>query len=133
MSGDFQARIENLPEFQAAMSAVARLVQPATDRGAKRGMQGVMTLAQQLAPKRTGELAGSGRLQLQAAQADLVFGAEHAPILEAYQRGRFAGLTGRYGPPPRFAGRALQRKEDDVVRDIDQELAPVLQAQGWLS
>lgn len=119
---------------QAYLAALARtrLQAPrALDRALIRSAGPTLVLASSIAPRERGRLAGSGSVESRPGEVGLVFGAEHAPILELFERGRFRRLTSKYGPPGRFAERAIDRREERIVDEIDRDLDPVITFDGW--
>lgn len=124
-------RVQGLQEFmQALRRSLSRI-----DGSLQRALAdvGVPTLADaaRRAPRRTGELASSGRIEVRGSEAALVFELEKAPVLEFAGRGKYQSLTERWGPPPRFGHPAVENRAADIEEGITRALKDDLDAGGW--
>lgn len=126
-----KVEIIGLRELRRDLKGSERALDRELSRGLRMGGRPVGELAQALAPKRSGELAGDWHLQSSGTHTEVVFGAEHAPIIEFAGLGRYRSLTERYGPPPRFGHRALEIKQDEVAEIVFREISEVVAARGW--
>lgn len=132
MADHARIEIEGLVSFRAALRKAQDDAPKQMNAKIKTLMGPLASHAASLAPRRTGELASSGRPFTSGKIAGIQFSAAHAPVLEFAHKGRYASLSPRWGPPARFAYKALDDEESRIRQEILATIEDVCKAQGWL-
>lgn len=125
-------RIEGGKESQAAITKAAADAPRAMDDALEDW--GKPTLAESIsaAPRRSGKLAGSGELNVKRGRGELIFSAEHAPVLDLAGRGKYRSLVQRYGRPGTRFGYGTAIDEFDKLEKVaDKRMEPVVTLNGW--
>lgn len=124
-------RIQGEKELEAAIAKASADAPRAMDRALEDWGKPTLAAAVARAPKLSGELAGSGSLTVRNGKGELVFDAEHAPVLDLAGRGKYRSLVDKYGAPPRFGYGTVIDEFDRLEQVSDKYLEPVVTLNGW--
>jgi hypothetical protein len=123
--------IANLRQFRADLKAAsAELPRALTTALKAAGAPAVERTEQVVARGDTGALAAGFGIRTAGAAASIVNRVPYAAGAEWGFRGKWSGFN-KYGPPGRFAWRALREREDDVARIMTEYLEDVIELHGW--
>lgn len=125
--------VEGFKEFRSALRAAQGSTPRALSKGIKAAGEPLLERARELAPRRSGRLAGSARLRTRATSGDLVFVQPYAAGAEWGQFGKWSGFR-KYGPRGnRYAFRALRETGDEIATRMHGEMAEIITVFGWFS
>lgn len=122
--------VEGLAQFRAAVRAAAIANPRQLTIGLKLAGAPILQAASAKMPRRTGLLAGSLSTSVRGARANIISKAPYGGGAEWGQQGKWSGFA-KYGAPPRFVGKALDEKADEVARILDVALRQIITANGW--
>lgn len=114
-------------DLVSAINAIDREMPSAMRKAGAPGLRAAV----QLAPRRTGRLASSGRVVSDGRGGAIEFAAPYASLIENAQAGRFRNLTSRYGPPPRFAAKGVERAGSEMLEEGMKPLDRAFTVSGW--
>lgn len=127
----FSARFEGDKELQGDIRRSVDETPRALDEALEDWGKPTLAKAMAVAPRLTGELAGSGSLRVRGGKGELIFDAEHAPVLDLAGRGKYESLVDRYGPPPRFGYGTVLDELDGLEKVADKHLEAPITLKGW--
>lgn len=123
--------IDGLKELRRDLRRAADATPKEATAAVREAGMPVLRRAQQLAPRREGTLAGSGRLRTSGTRGFIEFRAPYAGGAEWGRKGKWKGFTRKWGYTPRYGHKALAEKEDEVARIIMRRLEDIVTAHGW--
>lgn len=126
-------KIEGLKEFRKALRDSIDASPRELTKALKTAGEILPARIRELAPRRTGALAALvGRPQASGTKGRIPVKARHALPVEFAKHGRAgATLTARYGPPPRYGYKAIEKAADEMQDRVFKELKEVITAHGW--
>lgn len=124
--------IQGLNEFRAAVRVAAGKYPSEVQRAIKLAGVPIVAQAAALAPRRTGALASGYKVTTSGAKGNVVSNVPYSGGAEWGSLGKWSGFT-RYGPVPRFAGRAVEMQEPTISLIIQAELYDIISAYGWFA
>lgn len=120
--------VKGLAEFRTAVRASAAKMPPTFAAALKTAGLPILAQIRATAPRRTGALAGSFTTAIRGSRADIV---SRVPYAGGAEWGSHARWLGFPGSPPRFVVPAVESKIDEAGRIILEELADIIDIQGW--
>lgn len=108
-----------------ALAQADREIRLAAFRDLGAAVQPALQRAKGAAPRRTGELAGSIRVRRSGGGARGNFRVgigstlPQAPVLEFASRGKYASLTSRWGPTPRYLIPSVEGEAPGMIAAVD--------------
>ena len=122
--------ITGLNEFRAAVRVAAGKYPTEITKALKAAGVPIVAQASIMAPRRSGALAAGYKVSVRGTKASVVSAVPYAGGSEWGTRGKWSGFN-QYGPPPRFAGRAVETQETAIQLIVEYELREIISAYGW--
>lgn len=124
MARDLAVRVDNLQQLRKNLRDVDRGALREIQQVTKRAAGIVAEEARGIAPRRTGRLAKSIRATTSGSLGVVRSPLPYAPIIEY-------GWPARGIPDRRFIGRALENKQDAVLRELERGFDAVAKRNGF--
>jgi hypothetical protein len=129
-----QLETKGFKDLGRALAKGDRAVRLAFFKQMNAAMSPIVARARGMAPRRSGELAGSVRVRRQnaGARGALRYGVgstlAKAPVLEFANRGRYSSLVDKWGPSPRYLIPAVDAEADGLVANVDRAVNGAVEA-----
>lgn len=132
VSGEI-VKVEGLREFRAALKQADSANPQQLTKALKEAGSVLPSKIRGNAPHRTGKLAGSvGAVQASGTKGRVPVRAPYAAPVEFSRKGGAArGLSAKYGPPPRFAYRAVADASDEIIERLYKGMEEIVRINGW--
>lgn len=121
----YRIEAEGLKELRRDLRKVEQASPRAVSAAVRAAGQAPLRRVRELTPKVKGTLAGGWRLSAAGPVGALTNRVPYAGGAVWGQRGRWKGFD-RYGPPPRFAGPAIEQTAGQIEAELTKQLAPLL-------
>jgi Bacteriophage protein of unknown function (DUF646). len=118
--------VKGLAEAIRALKAAPDDVRRALPRALREAAAPAKADAAARAPRRDQTLAGSIRLRANQKGAQVGSALPYAGVLEFAHRGKYASLSQRWGPPPRFLIPAVEGRAAEIEARIGRDVQAVL-------
>lgn len=128
-------KIEGLKEFRSALKAAEGANPRELTKALKEAGSVLPPKIRANAPHRTGKLAGSvGAAQASGTKGRVPVKAPYSAPVEFSRKGAPAqGLSAKYGPPPRFAYKAVASAAPQIEDRLLKAVTEVAKAHGWFN
>lgn len=123
--------IVNLREFRRDLRRAIDARPRELARAIREAGKPALAEARRRAPRRSGRLAASLRIQTRGTSGSIVSRAPYGAGAEWGRRGRWRGFTRNWGSPPRYAWPAIEAKQEEIAEIIFRELRAIVTAHGW--
>lgn len=124
--GHLRVLVEGLDAASKSLGAAPEGMQKELARALRTAARPAAAKAKASAPRRSGRLAASIRVNAGRKGALVGSPRAHAPVLEFAFKGRYASLSDRWGRPPRYLIPAVEESAPEIEREAGKAIQDVL-------